>query len=237
MAKIYGNTTATPFAATPKKMLTSIYTNNSPNWVEHNYGSVDPYAPGKVLYFCGAFVEGEEYTVRFEIQRKDGYDFVKALVSTKDSTDASGWISDYKTCVFNETENCFEFNFIAKRTVPSDINLMLYVGYPANSDGRNEDWSAVYGKTKILTQAQITDAIKLQGESIAENKKEIERLDEWYKSLEDHVITVDNRTVELMENWLDVDSRVFDLEKALGNIESALDGIITIQNNLIGGEG
>lgn len=48
---------------------------------------------------------------------------------------------------------------------------------------------------------------------------------------------LDDRTIELIQNWLDVDGRVYDLEKALGNIESALDGIITIQNNLIGGEG
>ena len=191
MAKIYGNTTATPFAATPKKMLTSIYTNNSRNWVEHNHSSVDPYSGGKDLYFTSAFVEGEEYTVRFEIQHKDGYDFVKALISTEDSTDASERISDYKTCVFNETENCFEFKFIAKRTVPSNINLMLYVSYPANSYGGNEDRSAVYGKAVILHKESLQNIIENQNDKIAS-------------------ISTD--------------------------IETALDGIIALQENLIGGE-
>ena len=48
---------------------------------------------------------------------------------------------------------------------------------------------------------------------------------------------LDDRTIALIEKSIDIDTRVFDLEENVGDIESALDGIITIQNNLIGGEG
>lgn len=78
-----------------------------------------------------------------------------------------------------------------------------------------------------------TAKIVIEEESLI--KKEITELKNFTKSLESHIVRVDDR-VEYAISWLNqVDSNVYDLNETVGNIDSALDNILSIQQNLIGG--
>ncbi len=168
----------------------TIYNNDAPDWVEHDYSNVDPYSQGKDLYFKADIKQGKTYLVRVYIEHQEGYGSPFIMLTKKNSEDAADRIDYYKRAVYNEAVGCYQAEFTAKRNTEKGEELMLFVGYPdAGSPGY--DYSAVFGGARIYIKDSLRGVIDSQNEEIAQIG---------------------------------------------GDIETALDGIIAIQNELIGGD-
>ena len=82
---------------------------------------------------------------------------------------------------------------------------------------------------------ELGDKLDETNTAVAENKRKIDWLESCRKFSEDQFLEHKDRYIELSEEFWRLDGDVFDLSEKLGDIEAALDGIITLQGNLIGG--
>ena len=170
-------------------VYTTLYKNDTPDWVSHDESSVDPYTHGKDVYFKADIKAGEKYVVRFSMEHQEGHDDIIVLLSTKNSGDYNDRIFEHTSAFYNEVNECYEVEYTANRSSFKGEELMLFVGYPYS--GSTTDYDASFGWVHILHQ---------------ENLQSI----------------VDNQNIKIA---------------AIGeDIETALDGIITLQENLIGGD-
>ena len=199
-----------------------VYANNSLEWVSHDESNVDPYESGKdVLFTAVKFEKDKKYKLQFDLKPSSAeYDYVYALVTVANSTNNEDRISAYTLCEHNSKSGHYELEFIASRTVEANEQLMIFVQYPETHLG-DKDYNAIYSSVYILYENHIKTVV-------AQNSEEI-------KVASSKLRFVDNKVDDLIDNWLYTDGRVSDLEDAIGDIEAALDGIITLQGNLIGG--